>query len=334
MRALIVALAVVAITPAPARAQGASCVMTCTDPEHCTSGCGDASSADPGSSGPSAAALEAEIERRERVFQQQLAESQARGVAAAQEAVRRHTDDAIRAAKRGDWKRAVSELEAARLLDPGDANVARNLDDARAKERLDVHARDAARGPIVPSSVQAVEIATRMPTELTPARPDAFAWLGRVRDFAGELTRDSANDVAGGVIEIDTTTPWGLFVRRMSNVKRLARELPDWISDAVGRSMTENDVPDLTARGATMILNDGTTPGRYAQRLVELGSARAVVIEAATQQAEQWATARAERGITWVAEQAGAPPELARRALELGEQNADRILGWIGGGAR
>lgn len=328
MRTLILAVVVVGLTAAHARAQ-ATCVMTCTDPEHCTSGCGDAPSGDD-SSGPSAAELEAEIARREQVFQDQLAESQARGVVQAQEAVRRHTDSAITAARRHDWKRAVSELEAAQLLDPGNGHVASVLADARAKELLDVHARDAAWGPIVPTTVQAVEIATRMPTELTPARPDAFAWLGRVRDFAAELTQDAASDA----IEIDTTTPWGPFVRRMSNEKRLARETPDWISDAVAGNLSDDDVQHLTARGAAMVLNDGTAAGRYAQRLVELRSGTAVAIEATTRQAEQWATARAERGITWLAEQAGAPAELAQHALELGEQNADRILRWIGAGAR
>ncbi len=328
MRVLIFVGALLALAPAPAEAQ------TCVGMTGCALGCacGDDACIRNQCGGPDGGAADAEgiaaaIAERERQFQISLDNARAAGVVQAQAAVQRHMDGAIKASDRQQWKVAISHLEAAMLLDPFNTSLQSSLDYARSHEMLELHAAEAAQGPVVAASFAPVSFADAIPADLPAATPDAEPYCVQVRDYFVEQAQVAAQErVNAALDELDVTTPWGLFLRVEMNVAQLARELPDWIMQAVNGEMSLEEARLLPMRATAMIFNVGTTPGEFAQRLVELKSAKLVALEAA----EARATELVGGAITSLAEHAGAPAEIAERALELGQEHSERILKWIG----
>lgn len=334
MRALIVAAiaaVVLAVAPSTGRAdvacrvaggcaQGCACGDQACSEAQCGGGGGDGGGY---SYELSPEEIAAEMARREEAFQASLAEAQARGAAVAVESVKRANDRARAAAKKHQWRRAIAELEAALLLDPTSTITAQNLDYARAQEQLELRQREVAVGPTMPAAVTPVVIADRIPTELTPARPESRTYLERTFDyFAGQAT-EAAGDQA--IRWIDVTTPWGLYLRVQANVAQLANEVPGWITKAASGEMTLEEARTLPLKAASMIFNVGSAPGEYAHRMVEVRSGTVAALE----ETERRVTRLVERGITSIAARTGVPRDLAARALATGKAYSETVLRWI-----
>jgi tetratricopeptide (TPR) repeat protein len=276
---------------------GHSCVAMCDAAGRCTEGCFDGPQTSP--SGPSAADMEAMRRDAQAQHDRVLANELAASEQERQHNARGKSDAGITAAKRHQWKLAAQYFEDAQRLDPN-PQYAQNLVDARAAEAKEKRARLVAIGPDVPAWHPPERVTTKLSGAMVPSI-DARIYLGYTLAYARDQAKEEAESRVDEALEI--ATPEGLFLRVEKNVAKLATTtIPEWLTSAADGTMSLDDAKNLPLKATAMIFNVGAAPGKYAQQLVEVGSAQVVVLK----ELQAKATASAEAGIVSLAAGLGA----------------------------
>jgi len=344
MRQLIVLLLLVRVAHAD---EEGKCVMTCTDPQHCTTGCGDSSSSSSSSSDASDAQLQAafaaEREHEKEIDEQNREREDAKKRV---QQVRSFTQSGIDAYRRKDWRRAIELFDKALRRDPDNfvlksnlAQAEHALADVAAQRERDIAAKKEAEKALAlqrlrdayaseqlalakklkPVNVPAPDKSAfshatdlKLP-EPTVEMPDARTLMQGVFELSVARAKNDLFDEAAGTLEHGTPT-WAFVGEKMNEVTLATELIPKWLDDSVSGRMTPAEAANLDLKAVTFLFNTGSMPGHLAQQLVEVGSTGPFVLDQAK--------AAAEHGIIAVT---GAAGERTLQVLHA----ADDLRKWV-----
>jgi hypothetical protein len=273
-------------------------------PHSCAANCGTDSPSSSSSSSSNDAAIAAAIRaEQEKRFQIDMDNAARASAEERTRVVRQGNELGVKAFQDKQWDLAVRYFEGVLRLDPNNSLALSNLNGARQQQAIE-RARQGeaaqqhqlakllANGPIVPppGKAPAISVGAKLDEHAPVAIPEApqlleNAWRAAAAN-ASAAVKEHAED------SIDVMTPEGMFLKIQMNTGKFVTEtLPKWLSAAAAGDIAPGDPLEL--RATTMIFNVDTVPSQMAQKLLEVGSAGKVALDAA----ESKATAMAQQGI-------------------------------------